>query len=286
MNAKIKLSILSLAGVAMLASCGAKGESLTRAQAEAELDSYSNKVPAATKLTYKDQWENAEASYGVFDTAEVYAYRKNTVTSNNTTTTTEYFVYKSGENYLMGSSDGTTKKYATVSQTAASTAITTALAALTTYANNQIGGTSYWLKGFDKTDAYFSSNPDLDKTNTSGYANIKGSSTVAGYLSAESYTKYAEGELTVDVTAQYPAQADMIAMGGEHCIYAWKNYQLTRLYNNYQKYEETFDWENADTSKKSIDANTWTAVTGTVDITAYAVIVTAGLSYLGHYFAD
>lgn len=287
MNAKIKISILSLAGVALLASCGNKGESLTRAQAETELDSYtSSKVPAATKLNYKDQWNGSETSVGAFDTEAVYAYRKFTTKTTTIAAGTEYFVYKNGENYLMGYAAGSTKQYATVSQTAATTAITTALTLTANYAASQSGGTSYWLKGFDKTDKYFEDNPSLDKTKGDGYANIEGSSTVNGYLSAETYTKYADGEFTVDVTAQYPFQADMIAMGGEHCVYEWKNYQLTRLYNNYQKYEETFDWNNANTSVKSIDTSTWTAVTGTVEVVAFATTVTAGLGTLSHYFAD
>ena len=52
MNAKIKLSLLALASVSMLASCGAKGETLTRAQAETELNSYVGKAATPTKFTY------------------------------------------------------------------------------------------------------------------------------------------------------------------------------------------------------------------------------------------
>ena len=52
MNAKIKLSLLALAGVSMLASCGAKGETLTRAQAQTELNSYVGKAKTPTKFTY------------------------------------------------------------------------------------------------------------------------------------------------------------------------------------------------------------------------------------------
>ena len=291
MNAKIKLSVLTLAGVAMLASCGAKGQSLTRAEAETELDTYASKAPAATKVTYTDAWEGETAKL-ILDTTEVFGYHKftkavETKTDNVTVTTyhagAEYFAYKNGENYLVGYQDGETKTYATADETTVKSILTAALSGVVSYAGYQAQGTSNWLKGFDKTEKWIADN-NKDKTSQATYDELGSNSSVKGYISAESYTKYAEGEFTADITAQYPFQQDMIDMGGENCIYEWKNYQLTRLYNNYQKYEEKLNWEAADTANKGIDMATWTPANAADKL--FIAKVTAAIAYLGHAWSD
>lgn len=67
-------------------------------------------------------------------------------------------------------------------------------------------------------------------------------------------------------------------MGGENCIYEWENYQLTRLYNNYQDYEETMDWTKADGAEKQIDLNTWT-LDATLAVKGLAVFASFGSSF-------
>ncbi len=278
MNAKIKLSLFALAGVSLLASCGDSGTTLTRAQAETELDSYASHAQTPTKVTYKDvtigknptkstKAGTAKSSM-ILDSAAVYAYRHFDEETGDFPAGSSYYAYKTAEGkYFVGSVVGSTKTYYETIETVVKGIITAGIGALKTYADSQASGTSYWLKGFDKSEKWIADN-SKDKDNTETYGQGYGGGTVYGYIKSESYKKYADGKMKADITAMYPFQADMVSMGGENCIYEWENYQLTRLYNNYQDYEETFDWTNTVATDMPIDANTWTkgvaVLTGTV----------------------
>lgn len=268
MNAKIKLSLLALAGVSMLASCGAKGETLTRAQAETELNSYVGKAKTPTKFTYtkKTVAKKTGINSAVVDTENLYGYRHFDVAFGKTYEAgSTYYVYKSeGGKFLFGAEVGSAKKYCEVTEDAVKLALAAGVTALTTYTNGEAPSTAKWLAGFDKAEGWMTAN-SKDKTNKEtykdsafGYGEGHAGGSVKGYIKSESYTKYADGSMKADITAVYPQNDKQVAMGGENCIYEWENYQLTRLYNNYQDYEETMDWAKADEAKKPIDLNTWT----------------------------
>ncbi|HBM99991.1 MAG TPA: hypothetical protein DD384_01975 [Firmicutes bacterium] len=267
MNAKIKLSLFALASAAMLASCGAKGESLTREQAQTELNSYSGMAATPTKVTYedktvgenpsKDTKKGTTKSSAILDTTNVYGYRYFAEDTGNFQAGSKYYAYAKDGKYWMGAIIGSSKTYFEANEAIVKAALTASLTALNTYAASQATGTANWIKGLDKAETWMNSN-SKDKDNTATYGEGYAGGSVKGYAKADSYTKYADGEMTADITAIYPFQADMVSMGGEHCIYEWKNYQLTRLFNNYQDYEETLDWENASTSDMPIDTDNWT----------------------------
>ncbi len=280
MNAKIKKTLLALASAGMLASCSS-GTKLTRAEAETELDSYSKNVKAQSKVTYNDKTvkNSSASSSAIIDTTEVYAYRHFDVETGTFKAGSSYYAYKNGEKYFFGAIVGSSKTYFEGSEGTVKTAVTAALTALSTYANSQAGGTSYWLKGFDKSEAWMNSN-NKDKDATATYGEGYGGGSVKGYVKSESYTKYSDGSMKADITAIYPFQSDMVSMGGENCIYEWKDFNLTRLYNNYQNYEETMDWTKASTNDKPIDANSWTK-DATLVLTA-----TAALATFSHAWAD
>lgn len=293
MNAKIKSTLLVLASVGMLASCNS-GTNLSRAEAETELDSYSKNVKAQTKVTYKDVTVGKNPSKGtksgtakssaIFDTEAVYGYRHFDEETGVFPAGSSYYAYKTTEGkYFIGSIVGSTKTYYESSETAVKGIITAAITALSTYTNSQAAGTSYWLKGFDKSESWMSSN-SKDKDATATYGEGYGGGSVKGYVKAESYKKYSDGAMKADITAIYPFQSDMVSMGGENCIYEWKDFQLTRLYNNYQDYEETLDWTKASTDDKPIDANTWTK-DATLGVTL-AATVTAALAKVSHAYSD
>ncbi len=283
MNAKsIKLGLFALAGVSILASCSSKGTSMTRAEAEKELDAIAAKTITTSKVTYSKGWEKTGNNHAVVDKDNVYAYRKVdsaivTVEGNVTVTLyaagTEAFVYQDGDKYIVAYNDGTSKKYFTTSKDVAVGYVDTFLTALDGYANGKNGqaaGTSYWLKGFDKTEAATGKKElTVDDLNS-----LSTDCTVKGYIGKESYTKYADGEMTADITAMYPYQQSLMDQGGENCIYEFKNYQLTRLYNNYQKYEEKFDWASADTSAKISTAD-YTLVESATDTLAVGAQIAA-----------
>lgn len=268
MNAKIKLSLLALAGVSMLASCGAKGETLTRAQAETELNSYKGKAATPTKFTYakKTVAKKSGINSAVVDTENLYGYRHFDVALGETYEAgSTYYVYKSdNDKFLFGAEVGSAKKYCEVTETAVKAALAAGVTALTAYTNGQAASVAKWLAGFDKAEGWMTAN-SKDKTNKEtygdsafGYGEGHAGGSVKGYVKSESYTKYADGAMKADILAVYPQNDKQVAMGGENCIYEWENYQLTRLYNNYQDYEETMDWAKADEAKKPIDLNTWT----------------------------
>ena len=124
-----------------------------------------------------------------------------------------------------------------------------------------------------------------DKTNKEtygdsafGYGEGHAGGSVKGYIKSESYTKYADGSMKADILAVYPQNDKQVAMGGENCIYEWENYQLTRLYNNYQDYEETMDRAKADGAEKPIDLNTWT-LDATLAVKGLAVFASFGSSF-------
>lgn len=281
MNAKIKLSLFALASVAMLASCGESGTSLTRDQATAELDSYSKNVPAQTKLTYNDKTVKAGSknSSAILDTTAVYGYRHFEVKTGNFEAGSTYYAYAKDGKYMMGAIVGSSKTYFEASETVVRTAITAAMTAATGYANYQAAGTSNWIKGLAKATNWIESN-SKDKDDKETYGSGYAGGSVLGYVKSESYTKYGEGSMKADITAMYPKQDAMVTMGGEHCIYEWKNFQLTRLYNNFQDYEETLDWENASTNDMPIDANAWTK-----DATLVASVPVA-LATFAHAWSD
>lgn len=270
MNAKIKLSLLALAGVSMLASCGAKGETLTRAQAETELNSYKGKAATPTKFTYtkKTVAKKTGINSAVVDTENLYGYRHFDVAFGDLYEAgSTYYVYKSeGGKFLFGAEVGSAKKYCEVTETAVKAALAAGVTALTAYTNGQAAGVAKWLAGFDKAEGWMTAN-SKDKTNKKtygdsafGYGEGHAGGSVKGYVKSESYTKYADGAMKADILAVYPENDKQVKMGGENCIYEWENYQLTRLYNNYQDYEETMDWAKADEAKKPIDLNdkNWT----------------------------
>lgn len=292
MNAKsIKLGLFALASASMLASCG--GQTMSRADAEKELDAIAAKTITATKLTYSDGWDKTVNNTCVVDKDGLYAYRKiNTavkVTTDNVETTlikagSEAFAYQDGTSYVIGFSDGETKQYITSTKDTVTTLVGTFLTAADKYANGasgQAAGTSKWLKGFDKTEAA-TGKKELTKDDLNS---LSTDCTVKGYISKETYTKKADGEFTADITAMYPYQQSLMDQGGENCIYEFKNYQLTRLYNNYQKYEEKFDWTNANTSVKM---EGYTAVANTDLVTAASVVASATIlfAYLAHGWSD
>ncbi len=295
MNAKnIKLGLFALASVAMLASCGSKGTSLTRAEAETELDTIAAKTVDATKLTYSEGWDKTTNSTVIADSTAVYAYRKfNTAvtkTVDKTTITvfeagTEAFAYQDGDNYVIAYSDGTTKQYVTTTKDVATTYVSTFITVANSYANGSSGqakGTANWLRGFDKTEKA------TGKTTltTEDLNSLDASCTVKGYIGSESYTKYADGEMTANITAMYPYQQSLIDQGGENCIYEFKNYQLTRLSNNYQKYEEKFDWTTASTSTKIGSDYTLVPSTDLVNNAAVLANALTAFSYLAHGWSD
>lgn len=269
MNAKIKLSLLALAGVSMLASCGAKGETLTRAQAETELNSYVGKAKTPTKFTYtkKTVAKKTGINSAVVDTENLYGYRHFDVAFGDLYEAgSTYYVYKSeAGKFLFGAEVGSTKKYCEVGEALVRTSLTAGVAAFTAYTNGQAPKVAKWLAGFDKAEGWMEAN-SKDKTdketykdfNVFNYGEGHAGGSVKGYVKSESYTKYADGAMKADILAVYPQNDEQVAMGGENCIYEWENYQLTRLYNNYQDYEETMDWAKADEAKKPIDLNTWT----------------------------
>lgn len=288
MNAKIKLSLLALAGVSMLASCGAKGESLTREQAQTELNSYAGKAATPTKVTYEDKTIGENPAKGtkngtvkssaILDTANVYGYRYFAEDTGAFQAGSKFYAYAKDGKYMFGSIIGTTKTYyeaATAGEATTKGAITAAITALNTYAVSQATGTANWIKGLDKAETWMNSN-SKDKDNSSTYGEGYAGGSVKGYAKEDSYTKYADGSMKADILALYPTNNAQVAMGGEHCIYEWKNYQLTRLFNNYQDYEETLDWENA-AIDTPIDANSWTK--GDVALVA---TVTAALATFAH----
>ncbi len=95
--------------------------------------------------------------------------------------------------------------------------------------------------------------------------------------------------MTAEIVAMYPYQQSLMDQGGEKCIYEFKNYQLTRLYNNYQKYEEKFDWANAATSAKIDDTYTKIEATGVDGAIEYAALPTAAgliFGYMAHGWSD
>ncbi len=280
MNAKIKSTLLVLASVGMLASCNS-GTNLSRAEAETELDSYSKHIPTQSKVTYNDKTvkDGKAASSAIIDTTEVYAYRQFDVETGTFKAGSKYYAYKNGDKYYFASIVGSTKSYLESTETVVKAAVTAALTAVTGYANYQASGTSAWLKGFDKSESWMSSN-SKDKDATATYGEGYGGGSVKGYVKAESYKKYSDGAMKADITAIYPFQSDMVSMGGENCIYEWKDYQLTRLYNNYQNYEETLDWTKASTNDKPVDANTWTK-----DLTL-ALTATAAIATFAHAWSD
>ncbi len=290
MNAKsIKLGLFALAGVSILASCSSKGTSMTRAEAEKELDAIAAKTITASKVTYSDGWDKTTNSTGVVDTDAEYVYRKfNTAVSSTTGSVTltlfaagsELFAYKDGDKYIVGYNDGTNKTYFEAKKDDVSTYAKAFLDVTNAYANGAYGqaaGTSKWLKGFDKTEAATGKKElTVDDLNS-----LSTDCTVKGYIGKESYTKYADGEMTADITAMYPYQQSLMDQGGENCIYEFKNYQLTRLYNNYQKYEEKFDWTSANTSAKI--SSDYTVAADSTAIKAKALI---GFSYLAHGWSE
>lgn len=288
MNAKIKLSLLALAGVSMLASCGAKGETLTRAQAETELNSYVGKAKTPTKFTYtkKTVAKKTGINSAVVDTENLYGYRHFDVAFGKTYEAgSTYYVYKSESGkFLFGAEVGSAKKYCEVTETAVKAALAAGVTALTTYTNGEAPSTAKWLAGFDKAEGWMEAN-SKDKTNKEtykdsafGYAPGLAAGSVKGYIKSESYTKYADGSMKADILAVYPQNDKQVAMGGENCIYEWENYQLTRLYNNYQDYEETMDWNKADGAQKPIDLNTWTKDL-TLEAEGLLVFASFGSSY-------
>lgn len=288
MNAKIKLSLLALASVSMLASCGAKGETLTRAQAETELNSYVGKAATPTKFTYakKTVAKKSGINSAVVDTENLYGYRHFDVAFGEAYEAgSTYYVYKSeGGKFLFGAEVGSAKKYCEVTETAVKAALAAGVTALTAYTNGQATGTAKWLAGFDKAEGWMEAN-SKDKTNKEtygdsafGYGEGHAGGSVKGYIKSESYTKYADGSMKADILAVYPQNDKQVAMGGENCIYEWENYQLTRLYNNYQDYEETMDWAKADGAQKPIDLNTWT-LDATLAVKGLAVFASFGSSF-------
>lgn len=288
MNAKIKLSLLALAGVSMLASCGAKGETLTRAQAETELNSYKGKAATPTKFTYtkKNSCQKDWHQLCFVDTENLYGYRHFYVALGETYEAgSTYYVYKSDNGkFLFGAEVGSTKKYCEVTETAVKAALAAGVTALTAYTNGQAASVAKWLAGFDKAEGWMTAN-SKDKTNKetygdSAFGNGEGHAggSVKGYVKSESYTKYADGAMKADILAVYPQNDKQVAMGGENCIYEWENYQLTRLYNNYQDYEETMDWAKADGAEKPIDLNTWT-MDATLAVKGLVVFASFGSSF-------
>ncbi len=293
MNAKsIKLGLFALASVSILASCADKGTSMTRAEAEKELDAIAAKTITTSKVTYSDGWDKTTNNTGVADTDAEYAYRKiNTAvtsTSGSVTVTTfaagtEAFAYKDGDKYIVAYNNGETKNYVESSKDVVDTLAKAFVKGADGYANGTYGqaaGTSKWLKGFDKTEAA----TGKKELTTEDLNSLSTDCTVKGYIGKESYTKYADGEMKADITAMYPYQSDLMNQGGENCIYEFKNYQLTRLYNNYQKYEEKFDWTAADTSAKI--TSDYTLVTDTISAAALIVSATAVIGYLAHGWSD
>ncbi len=290
MNAKIKLSLLALAGVSMLASCGAKGETLTRAQAETELNSYVGKAKTPTKFTYtkKTVAKKTGINSAVVDTENLYGYRHFDVAFGKTYEAgSTYYVYKSESGkFLFGAEVGSAKKYCEVTEDAVKAALAAGVTALTTYTNGEAPSTAKWLAGFDKAEGWMTAN-SKDKTNKEtykdpafGYGEGHAGGSVKGYIKSESYTKYADGSMKADILAVYPQNDKQVAMGGENCIYEWENYQLTRLYNNYQDYEETMDWNKADGAKKPIDLNdkNWT-LDATLAVKGLLVFASFGSSF-------
>lgn len=290
MNAKsIKLGLFALASVSMLASCGNKGTSMTRAEAEKELDAIAAKTITTSKVTYSDGWDKTTNNTGVVDTDAEYVYRKfDTAVSSTTGSITvtlfaagsEFFAYKDGDKYIVAYNDATSKSYFESSKDEVATYTKMFLNAVNAYANGSYGqaaGTSKWLKGFDKTEAA-TGKTTLTKDDLNS---LSADCTVKGYIGKESYTKYADGEMTADITAMYPYQQSLMDQGGENCIYEFKNYQLTRLYNNYQKYEEKFDWTSASTSAKI--SSDYTVATDSAAIKAKALL---GFGYLAHGWSD
>lgn len=288
MNAKIKLSLLALAGVSMLASCGAKGQDLTRAQAEAELNSYNGKASTPTKFTYakKTVAKKNPINSAVVDTENLYGYRHfDEAFGDLYEAGSTYYVYKSDSGkFLFGAEVGSDKKYCEVTEAAVKTALAAGVAAFTNYANGQAASVAKWLAGFDKAEGWMSSN-SKDKTDKEtyndsafGYGEGHAGGSVKGYIKSESYTKYADGSMKADITAVYPQNDAQVKMGGENCIYEWENYQLTRLYNNYQDYEETMDWAKAEKSSVQIDLNTWT-LDASLAVKGLAVFASFGSSF-------
>ena len=267
MNAKIKLTLaVAMAGLT-LASCG--GKSLSRTDAEAQMEVISKGTPAAqTKVTYESGSDKVVVSKD-----DSYIHYVSAVTdSSKNTTNYDIYAWIGEGNVNLRYSNGTDKLYYSTSNTELQSAITSGIdARISAYTSNGKGQASYLKSFFEKIDAADSGSKTSfthkDGTVVESGATEKGSYV---YFGKENYKSSGDGNLVLDFELMYPAQRE----DAEKEYYVWENYLLKEIkvdIESTNRHSDTkWNFGKADIEKPGTDG--YTAMTALQLVAVSAVL--------------
>lgn len=256
MNAKIKLTLAAAMTGLLLASCG--GKSISRADAEAQLEVISKGTPAAqTKVTYENGSDKVVASKD-----DNYIHYVGAVADkNDSTKKTNYDIYAwiADGSVNLRYSNGSDKLYYSSSNADLQSTISSGVATRVDAFVSGSQGQAAYLKSFmEKVDAAEKGSktsvtrPDGSQVETG--ATTPGNAYV--YFGAETYKSSGDGNLVMDFELMYPAQRN----DAEKEHYVWENYLLKEISVDIESSKRhtktTWNYGKADIEKPGTDGYT------------------------------